>query len=397
MPYSASRLETYRQCPQKFKFTYIDGIKTPSEGIEAFMGSRVHEALEKLYTDLKFFREVTLESLLDYYRQIWDKEWHEEIRIVREELTPENYLAMGEKCIVDYFNRYFPFDQNRTLGIEYRVEFNLDKAGKHSLLGFVDRISRPKDKVIWIHDYKAKGFLPTQQDLDEDRQLPFYQMAVKELWPDTEEVELVWHYLLFDQEIHSRRTDEELEALRQETIDLIEEIESATAFPTHKSGLCTWCEHQPICPQFRHLFETKSLPQNEYMGEEGVQLGERLVQLQSEDEKLKAEIAKVKEALIDYSKSKGVEVVFTKGYKVLIRVYDNFKFPGKKDPGRANLEKLVKAAGKWEEVSFLDVFALSKVLEKGGWDQALIEKVKKFGTPGQSPWIKAFPQNKRGW
>ena len=185
MPYSASRLETYRQCPQKFKFTYIDGIKSPTEGIEAFMGSRAHETLEKLYTDLKFCKEVTLESLLDFYRQAWEKEWHDEIRIVREELTPENYLAMGEKCIVDYFNRYHPFDQNRTLGIEYRVEFNLDQAGKHSLLGFVDRISRPRDKVIWIHDYKAKGFLPTQQDLDEDRQLPFYQMAVKALWPDT--------------------------------------------------------------------------------------------------------------------------------------------------------------------------------------------------------------------
>lgn len=397
MPYSASRLETYRQCPQKFKFTYIDGIKSSMEGIEAFMGSRAHETLEKLYTDLKFCKEVTLEGLLDFYRQAWEKEWHEEIRIVREELTPENYLAMGEKCIVDYFNRYHPFDQNRTMGIEYRVEFKLDNEGKHSLIGFIDRISRPRDKVIWIHDYKAKGFLPTQQDLDEDRQLPFYQMAVKALWPDTEEVELVWHYLLFDQEIHSRRTDEELETLRIETIDLIEEIESTTEFPTHKSGLCPWCEHQAICPQFRHLFETKSLAPNEYMGEEGVQLGERLVQLQSEDEKLKAEIAKVKEALIDYSKRKGVEVVFTKGYKVLIRVYDNTKFPGKKDPGRANLEKLVKAAGKWEEVSFLDVFALSKVLDKGGWDPGLIEKIKRFGTPGQSPWIKAFPQNKRGW
>ncbi len=398
MQYSASRLETYRQCPQKFKFTYIDGIRTDSEGIEAFMGSRVHETLEKLYTDLKFCKTVTLPDLLAYYHDIWEKAWHDDVRIVRDEVTPDNYEAMGEKCIVDYFNRYAPFEQGRTLGIEHRIALNLDEAGRYQLQGFVDRISQPRDKVIWIHDYKAKTYLPTQQDLDEDRQLAYYQMAVQQLWPDTEEIELVWHYLIFDQEIHSRRTPEELEHLKKESIALIQKIESATEFPTVKSGLCNWCEHQPICPQFKHLYETADLPPNEYLGEPGVQLGERLVFLQSEEEKLKKEIAQVKEALVDYSKKKGVETVFTKNHKVLIKFYGNTKFPGRKDPGREPLEQAVRDAGKWDEVSSLDVFTLAKVIEKNGWDKDLIETLKKFGTPDQTPWIKAFPKNqRRGW
>ncbi len=398
MQYSASRLETYRQCPQKFKFTYIDGIKSDSEGIEAFMGSRVHETLEKLYTDLKFCKTVTLPDLLVYYHQIWEKNWHDEVRIVREGVTPDNYEAMGEKCIVDYFNRYAPFDQGRTLGIEHRIDFNLDEAGQYQLQGFIDRLSQPKDKVIWIHDYKAKTYLPTQQDLDEDRQLAYYQMAIQQLWPDTEEIELVWHYLIFDQEIHSRRTPEELADLRKETIALIQEIESTTDFPTVKSGLCNWCEHQAICPQFKHLYETQALPPNEYLGEAGVKLGERLVFLQAEEEKLKKELAKVKEALVDYSKTKGLETVFTKNHKVLIKFYGNMKFPGRKDLGREQLEQAVRAAGKWDEVSSLDVFTLAKVIEKKGWDEDLIETLKKFGTPDQTPWIKAFPKNeRRGW
>jgi len=395
MPYSASRLETYRQCPQKFKFTYIDGITTDSEGIEAFMGSRVHETLEKLYTDLKFCKAVTLASLVDFYHEAWEKAWHDAVRIVREDLSPDNYEALGEKCVVDYFNRYQPFDQGRTLGIEHRVEFNLDAEGKYSLLGFIDRLSQPEDGVIWIHDYKAKSFLPTQQDLDEDRQLAFYQMAVKALWPETKEVELVWHYVIFDQEIHSRRSAEQLEDLRQETITLIEEIESTTHFPSKKSGLCNWCEHQAICPQFKHLFETQALPKNEYMGEAGVQLGERLVYLQAEEEKLKKELSKVKEALTDYAKRKGLETVFTKNHKVLVKFYNNMKFPGRKDPGRGALEQVVRGAGKWDEVSSLDVFALAKTIEKSGWDDDLVAEIKKFGTPDQTPWIKAFPKNRR--
>ncbi|MFQ5598378.1 MAG: RecB family exonuclease, partial [Nitrospiria bacterium] len=149
MIYSHSRLETYRQCPLKFKLCYIDRVPSEVEGIEAFMGSRVHEALQKLYTDLRFCKEVGLESLLADYRRLWEDKWHENVRIVRDELSPDDYLKLGEQCIVDYYQRYKPFDQNRTLGIEHPVKFSLDKDGKYQIQGFVDRISRPKDGVIW--------------------------------------------------------------------------------------------------------------------------------------------------------------------------------------------------------------------------------------------------------
>ncbi len=42
------------------------------------MGSRVHEALEKLYRDLKVTKLNTLEEILDFYRQDWEKNWNEE-------------------------------------------------------------------------------------------------------------------------------------------------------------------------------------------------------------------------------------------------------------------------------------------------------------------------------
>ncbi|MBI3359261.1 MAG: PD-(D/E)XK nuclease family protein, partial [Nitrospirae bacterium] len=246
MTYSHSRLESYRQCPQKFKFAYIDQIQSETEGIEAFMGSRVHFALEKLYTHLRFEKPVTLEWVLDEYQKDWDKEWHDGIVIVREEVGPSEYFKIGQRAVTDYYRRYHPFDQSKTLGLEYRVELSLDTEGKYVMQGYIDRLSQPSDGVLWIHDYKAKGFLPTQPEIDEDRQLAFYQMAVSTLWPDTKEVVLIWHYLLFDREFRSRRTATDLEALRAETISLIDEIESAREFPTKQSGLCNWCEYRPI-------------------------------------------------------------------------------------------------------------------------------------------------------
>jgi putative RecB family exonuclease len=52
--YYHSRLGTYEICQQQYKLWYVDKI-TPhecEEGIEAFLGSRVHETLDKLYKEL---------------------------------------------------------------------------------------------------------------------------------------------------------------------------------------------------------------------------------------------------------------------------------------------------------------------------------------------------------
>ena len=51
--YSHSRLEAFKSCPLKYKFNYIDKIKREEEGIEAFLGSRFHKVMEKIYKDLK--------------------------------------------------------------------------------------------------------------------------------------------------------------------------------------------------------------------------------------------------------------------------------------------------------------------------------------------------------
>ena len=52
--YSNSKLATYENCPRKYKLQYIDRIELPEarDGIEAFLGSRVHETLEKLHKEL---------------------------------------------------------------------------------------------------------------------------------------------------------------------------------------------------------------------------------------------------------------------------------------------------------------------------------------------------------
>jgi putative RecB family exonuclease len=397
MIYSFSRLETYRQCPQRFKFQYIDKVSTTTEGVESFMGSRVHETLEKLYSDLRFCKPVTIEDLLAYYHQKWDTEWHDGVLVVREDVGPDEYRALGERCIVEYDRRYQPFEESRTVGVEYAVTFALDDAGQYMMQGYIDRLSQPEDGVFWIHDYKTRGFFPTQQDLDDDRQLAYYQMAVEKLWPQTRSVELVWHYLIYDHEFRSHRTADDLEALRLSTIALIQEIESATDFPTHQSGLCNWCPYQSVCPLFRHSYDTAALPKNDAENEEGVVLVERLATLIEAKEQNKNETEKVKEALSAYARKRGVETVFSRHHKVMLKHYDHWQFPGRDAPGRAALEKAVKAGEKWEEVSSLDLFVLDKKLQNQAWDASLRESITRFGAYEKVPWVKLLPKNGGRW
>src|SRR5256885_13103598 len=35
-----------------------------------------------------------------------------------------NYFALGKQCITDYYKRFQPFNQGRTLGLEERVEID---------------------------------------------------------------------------------------------------------------------------------------------------------------------------------------------------------------------------------------------------------------------------------
>ena len=74
--YSHSKLSTFENCKYKYKLRYVDGIKPEFKAtIETFMGSRVHETLEKLYKDLKFMKENSLEDLIKYLNDRWEREW----------------------------------------------------------------------------------------------------------------------------------------------------------------------------------------------------------------------------------------------------------------------------------------------------------------------------------
>lgn len=246
MIYSHSRISAFEQCPLKFKFRYIDKlIPEVEKTIEAFLGEKVHEALEWLYLRILNQQTPQLEDVIEYYARSWKKDFKDDIRIVNSNLTFEYYFDKGIKFLIDYFVKNYPFLDN-TIAIEHKIILDLNDDGRYLIQGYVDRLVHNKEVNIFeIHDYKT-GNIKSQEELDKDRQLALYSMGVKKQF-NPADVHLIWHFLNFNQKMISKRTPEQLEQLKQEIISLINKIESTTSYLASPSCLCRWCEFGEYC------------------------------------------------------------------------------------------------------------------------------------------------------
>lgn len=249
--YSHSRLSSFESCPKKFHYRYVLKLPIETESIEAFAGKRVHEVLERLYKAAQQGRFPSLDRVLRLFRELWTEHFDaEKVRIARKENEPEVYRENGERCLTNYYRRFYPFDRDETLGLEQRVTFSLDAGGAYRVQGVIDRVvrARDEDQTIEIHDFKTGKWVPSQKELDRDRQLALYQIGIAEQYGAEHPIRLVWHYLLRDQVRTSTRTPEALAELRTQTMSLIDEIRVEKAFEPRPSNLCGWCEFAEICP-----------------------------------------------------------------------------------------------------------------------------------------------------
>jgi RecB family exonuclease len=374
----------YEECPWKYKLRYRDKIKRDVEGVEGFLGTMVHETLKKCYDDVRVTRVNRLNDLLAYYNKIWQENWRDSVLIMKEDPTQQDYRALGEKMIMTYYERYSPFDSDITIGTEMGLNFWLDDEKKYRMMGYIDRLSRTKDGVYEIHDYKTSSHLPGQEDADNDRQLGLYHIGIRRKWPQIGNIRLIWHYLAFDTELVSSRTPEAISNLVQDTRRLIDEIEAARDFLPRESHLCDWCEYPDLCPLRKHFVKVEALPANEYLNEPGVLLVNRYVALREEEARIRDEKEKVREAIVEYARRQEVQLIKGSAYQARVKFDEKLKFPGKGDAEREELDRTIMEAGKWAEVSQLDISSLTHVIGSGLWSKELIDQVVRYGRIEQS-------------
>lgn len=249
--FSYSGLESYKKCPAQYKIRYLDNVRKPDEGIEAFMGVRVHETLEHLYLEAQSGSVLIIDHILDYYKTTWNEHWHDRIAIAKRGERKEDYFRLGEECIARYYRKNQPFSE-KVEGIEIELDFMLDHNPDYKMKGIIDRLDHNGNGGYQIHDYKTGKRAMSQKMADKDSQLALYQIALEQQKDHVSHVELVWHFVRYGIEVRSKRTKEQLEQITDMYKIRIDEIrlkeQQGEAFPAKPMILCNWCYYWEECP-----------------------------------------------------------------------------------------------------------------------------------------------------
>jgi ATP-dependent helicase/DNAse subunit B len=123
--YSFSQISTYRQCPRKYQFHYLDRLKTKTfeTTYELLLGSLVHQSLEWLYLPLikqtppnTLFPPTlpTKSELLTYFSHHREKEIKKLTSTIREttKTTPDVIRQRAETYLSTYYDNHFTGLQN---------------------------------------------------------------------------------------------------------------------------------------------------------------------------------------------------------------------------------------------------------------------------------------------
>jgi len=249
--FSHSGIQSYKKCPAQFKFRYVDKIHKKDEGIEAFLGKRVHETLEYLYNQVKGGVTPLVDELLKVHRSLWKEKWHNRVAKVYHNKTAKDYFYLGEECIARFYRQNYPFEE-KVIANEYEMVFHLDGDEKYKIKGIIDRIDHDGNGHWEIHDYKTGKRAYSQKDADNDHQLALYQIGLMAERDDIKSVKLVWHFIQRGTRVESIRSAEDIRKIIQKTktsIDQIQSnIENGGDFPAKESILCNWCYYWDECP-----------------------------------------------------------------------------------------------------------------------------------------------------
>jgi putative RecB family exonuclease len=391
--FSHSKLQTYERCPLNYKYKYIVHLKPSVENtIDAFMGGLVHDALELLYKGIIKTKLNSLERLLEFYEDEWKKQWSDLIIINDKEFDKEHYFELGKKCIVNYYEKFYPFDQDQTLGVEKSITLNWDG---YEIIGYIDRLARDNRNHYSVHDYKS-GSLMGQEYADKDRQLALYSIAVKQNFREAKRVRLIWHYVAFGEDIISERTDKQLAELKAETLELISEInlaEQKNNFPARETK-CEWCGYHEYCPKKKHHFKLESLPVNEYLQDSGVKLAKKYIEFyqkrsainkkaREEAQIVEQEIKQIEDAIFKYAEKNQLEVLSGGSHLVCLKKNNDFDFPRKSaEPEEyQKLDELLRNTEYWDGVSELSFGKIKKFLDEGILEKNLADKIIEISPP----------------
>jgi DNA helicase-2/ATP-dependent DNA helicase PcrA len=241
---SATAIETYRECPLKFRFSHAMRIPTAPHASLTF-GSALHQAV-RAYFELRRRGLPSFEEIEQFYLGIWkgggfEDAYQEEayrragLEQLRKFVERHNCQPVDAQSMV--FERAFTLDLGEDLILQGRIDQIVPLAPPASFAG--------DSPAVELVDYKT-GRPRSPRDADQSLQLSVYALAARrqlKLNP----ARLTFYNLATNEAVSTVRRPEELDQAVQEIREVARKIEQGRFDPT-PGFVCRYCEYVPICP-----------------------------------------------------------------------------------------------------------------------------------------------------
>lgn len=243
---SATAIETYRDCPLKFKFEHFLRIPAGPQAALTF-GNVMHQAVRH-YFELRKVQstppspEAVEQFLLDRWRSAGFEDNYQE----------QAYQKAGLEQLRAFVERQneLALDASRVRSEEnFRLEL-----GDVVLEGRIDQISplvHGRDHDVELTDYKT-GKPRSPKDAEKSLQLSIYALAAREQL-GLNPARLTFYNLTNNETVSSLRTKKDLDRAVAEVRDVAEQIRRQH-FPPAPGFGCRFCDYVPICPAHEETF-----------------------------------------------------------------------------------------------------------------------------------------------
>lgn len=234
---SFTALRTFLDCPQKYKFKYVDRLGSLYERQRYYFsfGNSMQKALTKFYSNPNA-QEKTLENLQNTLRECWISEGYD---------SQEQEASYKSQAMAAVANLYHCKD---FIGqpIYFEESFRIPMGG-YSLIGVMDRIDRLPDGSIEVIDYKVAKVFPGQEREDVALQLTIYAFAC---WKKFGIIpsRLSIFFLTDNERVSFQKTEKDLRQLEEQIHSYVQQIQNEQKFLAKPGEVCKTCDFLTICP-----------------------------------------------------------------------------------------------------------------------------------------------------
>lgn len=233
---SFSRVDTYQNCPRKFRYAYLDRLpREPSPHLS--FGSSLHGALESFY-DRKLPVCPSEDELLGFLYDAWEPSGFREFS--RDEQL--DWYRHAQEVLRRFHRRVAPSYQ-LPVATEAWFELPLEDA---VVVGSIDRVDRDEAGELHVVDYKTNRRVKDRGQVARSLQLAIYALACEHLYgelPATVSLDFVVAGL----EVRVPLGDLDLVRARRAVTDTAARIRDGAFDPT-PNRLCGWCDFRRVCP-----------------------------------------------------------------------------------------------------------------------------------------------------